>query len=224
MRSLTLDTGGAPTAVRIVADREAREPRADLRRVTNDRSDRARLSITTDADGTQLQVDDTRSGFMVWGDPGEITVTVPPELGRRLAVTVRQDTGVLMADADLDQLTSSTTDGAVLLRGTVRRVEVRARDGEVRVRAPISVTESFTAETRDGDIDVSFADTPQRIDATTRDGDISIALPPPGPYLVRAQSRAGAGVRVPETRDPRRAAAEVTADSRDGDVSIETLR
>ena len=92
-------------------------------------------------------------------------------------------------------------------------------------RQPISVGESFTAETRDGDVQVRFADAPAQIKATTRDGDVDISLPTPGPYLVRAQSGDGsATVRVPQTPDPARAAATVTASTRDGEISVETLR
>jgi hypothetical protein len=224
MRALTVDTAASPMAVRIVADRNATAPRVDVRMVTTDRGDREELTVTNDANGTLLRVD-AQSSFLAWGDPGELTITVPPELGRQLAVTVRQDTGVLMAEADLDELTATTTDGAVLLRGTVRQIEVRARDGEIHTRQPISVGESFTAETRDGDVQVRFADAPAQITATTRDGDVDISLPTPGPYLVRAQSGDGsATVRVPQTTDPARAAATVTASTRDGEISVETLR
>lgn len=224
MRSLTVDTASSPMAVRIVADRDATEPRVDARLMTVDRGDREELTVTNDANGTLLRVD-AQSSFMTWGDPGELTVTVPPELGRQLAVTVRQDNGVLIAEADLDELTATTADGAVLLRGAVRQIEVRSRDGEIRTRQPISVGGSFTAETRDGDVQVRFADAPPQIEATTRDGDVDIAVPTPGPYLVKTQSGDGAAtVRVPQTTDASRAAATVTATTRDGEISVETLR
>jgi hypothetical protein len=224
MRALTVDTAASPMAVRIVADSDATEPRVDVRVVTSDRGDREELIVTNDANGTLVRVD-APSSFLAWGDPGELIITVPPALGRQLAVTVRQDNGVLMAEADLDQLTATTTDGAVLLRGTVRRIEVRARDGEIHTRQPISVGESFTAETRDGDVQVRFADAPSQIEAVTRDGDVDISLPTPGPYLVRAQSGDGsATVQVPQTADPARAAATITATTRDGEISVETMR
>lgn len=226
MRSLTVDTGDSPMRVRITADRDAGEPRVDVRMVASSRGDTARLNITEQADGTHLQVDNPQPGFLPFGDPGELTVTVPPELGRGLAVTVRQDNGVLIAQADLDQLTATSGDGSVVLRGAVRQVEVRAQNGNIWAREPVSVTESFDVATDNGDIDIGFADTaPRRIDATTRNGDVSMSLPPPGPYLVHAHSGDGSSsVRVPETTDAGRAAAEVTARSDDGNVVIETLR
>ncbi len=221
MRSLTVDTADSPMAVRILSDREATEPRVEVRTVASRRGDHQTISITDDANGTLLRVD-PRTGYLPWGEPGEVTVTLPPELGRQLAVTVRQNAGVLIADADLDQLTATTTGGAIILRGDARRVEVRGEDGHIRAREPITVAESFTASLAGGNIDVRFAGTPpRRIETTTRDGDIDIALPPPGPYLVNAHSRDGrVRVRVPETSDPARAAAQVTARTEDGNVSV----
>lgn len=225
IRSLTLDTADSPVAVRITADRNVTEPRVDLRMVASSRSSNQYLRVTGDADGTQVTVDGAAQGILNIGDPGEVTITLPPDTGRRLAVTVRQDTGVLIAQADLDQLTASTSDGAVVLHGAVRRVEVRAQDADITAREPISVGESFDAATTDGDISVNFADVaPRRVDAVTRDGDIALSLPVPGPYLVHAQSGGSATVRVPETSDPARAAAQVNVRSDDGNVTIDTLR
>lgn len=225
IRSLTLDTADSPVAVRITADRNATEPRIDLRMVASSRNSNQYLRVTNDANGTHVTVDGAADGILDFGDPGEVTVTLPPETGRRLALTVRQNTGVLLAQADLDQLTASTSDGAVVLRGAVRRVEVRAQDGDITAREPISVGESFDAATTDGEIAVKFADVaPRRVDAVTRDGDISLSLPTPGPYLVHAQSGGSATVRVPETSDAARAAAQINVRSDDGDVTVDTLR
>ncbi|MDX1875531.1 DUF4097 family beta strand repeat-containing protein [Mycolicibacterium sp. 120266] len=225
IRSLTLDTADSPVAVRITADRNVTEPRIDLRMVASTRNSDQHLRVTNDADGTHVIVAGAAGGLFDFGDPGEVTVTLPPETGRQLALTVRQNTGVLLAQADLDQLTASTSDGAVVLRGAVRRVEVRAQDGEITAHQPISVAESFDATTTQGDISVKFADVaPRQVQAVTRDGDISLSLPAPGPYLVHAQSGGSATVRVPETGDATRAAAQITARSDDGNVTIDTLR
>ncbi len=221
MRALTVDTADSPMAVRIVSDAGADEPRVEIRTLASERGDRQILSVTDDANGTLLRVD-PHTGHLPWGEPGEVTVTLPPDLGRQLAVTVRQHAGVLISDADLDQLTATTTDGAVVLRGTARRVQVRGQDGHIRAREPITVTESFTASLDSGNIDVRFAGTPpSRIETTSREGNIEITLPPPGPYLVNAYSGDGrVRVRVPETSDRARAAAEVTARTDDGNVVV----
>ena len=87
----------------------------------------------------------------------------------------------------------------------------------------MSVSESFTVESVDGDVSVDFADTaPRTIDVVSNDGDVSIALPPAGPYFVRA-SGGSTQVRVPQTNDPARAVGQVTVSGHDGNVTIGTL-
>jgi hypothetical protein len=61
-----------------------------------------------------------------------------------LTVTVQQDTGVVLAQADIDQLIAHTDTGAVVLSGAARRIEIHNGDGEVVTRDPISVTPSST--------------------------------------------------------------------------------
>ncbi|MGN7781619.1 DUF4097 family beta strand repeat-containing protein [Mycolicibacterium sp. 22603] len=222
MRTLTVDTADSPVAVRIIADNHATEPRADVRMLTTDRADRQELTVTDEPGGTVLRVEGQTS-FLALGDPGEVTVTLPPEVGRRLAVTVRQDAGLLMVDADLGELTATATDATVRLRGALKRVDVRTQNGDILARQPISVTESFDARTVDGSVEVRFADVPPRIGATTGNGDVSVALPAPGPYLVHAQSANGPSrVRVPETTDAAAAVAQVDAGTENGAVTIET--
>ena len=47
MRSVVVDTGDTPVAVRITADREVREPRADLRMVNSTRAGTNPLAVKT---------------------------------------------------------------------------------------------------------------------------------------------------------------------------------
>ncbi|MDT5069639.1 MAG: hypothetical protein QOK02_5794 [Mycobacterium sp.] len=227
MRSLTVDTADSTTLVRIVADDAAAEPRVDLRQVDSRRSPSAAVSVTNEPGGTRVTVASQPGAFMDWNRTGELTVTLPPELARRLSVTVQQEDGVVMAQADLDQLVARTSDGAVMLSGAARRIEITSQDGSVITKDPISVTESFSATTSDGGISVDFKDAaPKTVDATSRDGDVTIALPPRGPYLVDANTDHGDGsteVRVPQTNDPHDAAALVTARSTDGNVVVTTL-
>ena len=174
-----------------------------------------RLTVGGDGDGDSL---------LRWARAGEITVTLPPELARRLSVTTQQEAGVLFAQADLDELIARGVDGAVLLSGNARRIEVHNQNGSVIAREPISVTESFTADTTDGDVTVDFKEAaPRTVEAVSSNGDVAIGLPPGGPYLVHAASGSSTSVRVPETSDPQRAAAEVTVRSDDGSVSVSTL-
>ena len=62
---------------------------------------------------------------------------LPPELARKLTVTAQQDTGVVLAQADIDQLIARTDTGAVVLSGAARRIEIHNVDGEVVTRDPI---------------------------------------------------------------------------------------
>jgi hypothetical protein len=224
MRSLTIDTADVASAVRIITDRDAREPTVAMRQVRSTRSTEHSLVVTGDQAGTRVAVSDGgKTPFLPWDRVGELTVTLPPDLARRLSVNVQQEDGVLILQSDIEQLTARNTDGAVVLDGSARRVEIHTTDAHIVTRKPLSVSESFTVESVDGDITVDFADAaPRRIDIASRDGDVSVALPPAGPYLVRA-SGGSTQVRVPQTDDPVRAVGQVTVSAQDGNVTIRTL-
>jgi hypothetical protein len=227
MRSLFVDTGQLPVAVRITADPDATQPRADMRMINSARAGSHPLTVTTDATGTRLTISGEPSPFLQWGRAGEITVVLPPEMARGLTVISQQRTGVLMTQADLGQVTARMTHGAVLLSGSARRIEVDSVDGDVLARTAISVTESFRATTANGDIEVDFKTAPRTLDANTDNGDIRIALPPSGPYVVNVNTSDRSGdtvVRVPQTSDRKDAASVVTARSDTGDITIDELR
>ncbi|MEV3902024.1 hypothetical protein AB0K11_06830 [Mycobacterium sp. NPDC050551] len=222
MRSLVIDTADVPVAIRITADRATREPRVDLRLVNANGGGEHRLAVTGSGAERRVTIDGSPSPMLPWARGGEITVTLPPDQARRLTVRTQQRTGVVLAQADVDQLIARTDDGAVVLSGAARRIEVHTVDGEVTAHDPISVREQFSAVTSDGDIAVDFRDTaPRIVDAVSRNGDVVIGLPGRGPYLVRAQSGEPATVSVPETDDPTAAVGDITARSDTGDVVIE---
>jgi hypothetical protein len=227
MRSLFVDTGQLPVAVRITADPDATQPRADMRMINSARAGSHPLTVTTDSTGTRLTISGEPSPFLQWGRAGEITVVLPPEMARGLTVISQQRTGVLMTQADLGQVTARMTHGAVLLSGSARRIEVDSVDGDVLARTAISVTESFRATTANGDIEVDFKTAPRTLDANTDNGDIRIALPPSGPYVVNVNTSDRSGdtvVRVPQTSDRKDAASVVAARSDTGDITIDELR
>lgn len=226
MRSLVVDTGSVPVAVRITSDRAAREPRADLRMVNSTRAGANPLAVNADGANVQVTISGERSMFLDWGRAGEITLVLPPELARRLTVTTQQDNGIVLAQANLDQLTARTGNGEVVLSGSARRIEIHTDNGDVVTRDPIMVTESFTATTNNGDIRVDFSNAaPRTIDATSDDGDVIVALPARGRYVVNANTDHGdTAVRVPQATERENAAAVVTARSENGDVIIADLR
>jgi hypothetical protein len=226
MQSVVVDTGSVPIAIRITSDREAREPRADLRMVNSTRAGTNPLVVNADGADARVTINGESSTFLDLGRAGEITLVLPPDLARKLTVTAKQDTGVVLAQADVDQLIAHTDTGAVVLSGSARRVEIHNVDGEVVTRDPIRVTESFSASTETGDIKVDFAETaPRTVEARSQDGDVVIALPARGPYVVNADTEDGStAVRVPQTADRAAAAAVVTAHSGTGDVVVDDLR
>jgi hypothetical protein len=226
MRSVIVDTGSVPVAVRITADRSVREPRADLRMVNSIRAGANPLAITTNGGDTRLTINAESTLFLDWGRAGEITLVLPPELARGLSVTTQQDNGIVLAQADLDQLIAHTDNGEVVLSGSARRIEVYTDNGDVVTRDPIRVTESFSATADNGQIRVDFAEAaPRTIDAVSDNGDITIALPTRGPYAVNASTSNGdTSVRVPQATDREKAAAVVTARSENGNVVIDDLR
>jgi hypothetical protein len=226
MRSVSVDTGSVPIAVRITTDREAREPRADLRMVNSTRAGANPLVVNVDPADARVTINGESSAFLHWGRAGEITLVLPPDLARKLTVTVTQDTGVVLAEADIDELVARTDTGAVVLSGAARRIEIHNVDGEVVTRDPIRVTESFSATTETSDIEVDFAQTaPRAVDVASQDGDIVVALPARGPFVVNASTADGdSEVRVPQTTNRNNAASVITARSETGDVIIDDLR
>jgi hypothetical protein len=225
MRSLTVDTGSVPIAVRLTTDREAREPRADLRMVNSTRAGENPLAVDVDGADARITITGEQSAFLQWSRGGEITVVLPPELARKLTVTTQQENGVVLARADLDQLIAHTDNGAIVLSGAARRIEVHTDNGTVVTPDQISVSESFTATTDNGEITVDFSKAPRTIDVTSDNGEIVIGVPAPGPYLVNTSTDNGdVVVRVPRTTDRDEAATVVTARSENGDVIIDDVR
>ena len=108
------------------------------------------------------------SAFLQWGRAGEINLVLPPDLARKLTVTAQQDTGVVLAQADIDQLIARTDTGAVVLSGAARRVEIHNVDGEVVTRDPIRVTEYHSAPPPKPVISRSTSPRPHRALSTRR--------------------------------------------------------
>jgi hypothetical protein len=225
MRSLTVETGSVPVAIRLTVDRKAGEPRADLRMVNSTRAGANPLSVTTDRSGSRITINGESSVFLEWVRGGEITIVLPPDVARRLSVTTQQDNGVVLAQADIDQLVARTDNGAVMLSGSARRIEVHTDNGEVISRDPISVTESFKATTNNGEIAVDFSEAaPRTIDVTSDNGDVVLGLPVGAHYAVDATTDNGdTHVRVPRANDRETAAAVVTVRTDNGDVVIDDL-
>lgn len=225
LRALDIDTADVPVAIRIVADREAQNPRVSLRLVTASRGAAHRLTVTGQGDTARVEVEGDADSVVDWARGGEITVTLPPAQARRMSVRTQQDTGVVLAQTDLDELIARTIDGPVILDGAVRSVDVQTVDGDVTSREPVAVAERFAVTTTDGDVAVDFRDpAPRTVEVTSDSGDVVLGMPARGPYLVRARSEGETRVRVPETTDAAAATSVVTATSDRGDVVVAEAR
>lgn len=224
MRTLVVDTADIPMAVRLTVDREATAPQAALRLISSAGSGEHALTVSADGADARVGIAGQPAsplGLPAWARGGELTVTLPPDQARRLTVTADSDNGVLLAQADLDTLIARTGNGAVVLSGAARAVEVTTDNGQIVSRRPIAVSESFTATIGNGDIAVDFADAaPRTVDVSSRNGDINLGLPSAGPYLVHSQSGGSSRVRVAQTASADQAAAVIDVRSDNGDVTV----
>lgn len=228
MRELVVDTGSVPVAVRVRTDREAGEPRVDLRMVNSTRADAHPMAVSTDRAEARISINAEPTPFLQWSRAAEISVVLPPEVARKLTVRTQQERGVVLAQADLDQLIARIDDGAAVLSGSARRIEIHNVNGEVLTREPIRVSESFSADTENSDIKVEFAEVaPRAVDVSSGNGDVIVSVPDRGPYVVNASTghrRGDTVIRVPQTSNREAAAAVITARSENGDVVIDESR
>ncbi|CAN5185571.1 hypothetical protein BH11ACT7_BH11ACT7_07800 [soil metagenome] len=227
MRTLTINTGTVPMRIHIETDDDAREPRVDMRFVTVKQPGEQNLDIVTGPD-TRIEVRGRTAEWLEWARAGELTVVLPPEVGRRLTVTTDQRLGVLDVDADLDRLVARSTGGVVILDGSARSIQAEVEHGTIVAHDPILVRETFSATVIEGDIDVRFRDVaPRTVEATSDDGAVVLGLPGDGPFLVNAMTTSdhdSAEVRVPQTTNRNEAESVVTARTSGGDVVIEQTR
>jgi len=226
LRSVAVDAGPMPGQIRIVSDPQAREPRVDLRMVNSTRAASEPLVVDTDGTSARVSINTDSSRFLDRGRAGQLTLVLPQDLAGRLTVTAQQEIGVVTAEADVDQFIARTGEGAVLLSGSARHIDITATEGDVVATEPISVSESFRVSTNNGDVDINFAEVPETVDASTRRGNVDLRLPQPGPFVVNATSGRQGGstvVEVPQTRDTGEAVAVVDAHSDNGDVTVDRL-
>ena len=94
--------------------------------------------------GTRVTINGEPSAFLHWGRAGEIRLVLPPDLARKLTVTTQQETGVVLAQADIDQLMARTDTGAVVLSGAAGRIIIA-----LRARGPDIVNADTGAERGD---------------------------------------------------------------------------
>ena len=107
-----------------------------------------------------------------------------------------------------------TISGDVILRGGSGRVTLESRSGDVVGIA----SETVSAETVSGDVDLQFRVAPRDVEGTTKSGDVHVALPDTGSYDADADTRSGETQIgfTPDPDSPRR----IRASTISGDANI----
>ena len=173
-----------------------------------------------------MTIDGEATPFLRWGRAGEITLVLPPELARRLTVTTQQQVGVVFAQADLDQLIARTDDGAVVLSGSARHIEITTSTATSITRDAIAVSESFTRRHPGRRRQCRLQKPTETVDGDPRNGDIDSRCHQPGPYLVDATTGHEWGateVRVPRTGTARPPPLSSPHDRKTANVSVAAL-
>ncbi|MFI5510317.1 hypothetical protein ACIA48_22865 [Mycobacterium sp. NPDC051804] len=222
IKMLTVANGDVPVAIRVVTDAGVSEPSVGLRMLT--RADDSPLVVEYHAGASRLTIGGSRPGLLGFSGIGEVKIVLPPHIARGLSVSVNQRSGSLTFDADLDQLIVRSDNSTVTLGGSARVIDIDVHNGDISTSNRIAVTESFTAETKSGNLSVEFRAAPRTTEAIAN-GDVDVGLPAPGRYRVTTQSERPDGkttVTVRETTDP--SAPSVTARSKIGNVVVTELR
>ena len=172
---------------------------------------------------------DTRTTIAVAGDRLSLGSRCPGPLSHHCAVdwVVHAPPGIRLegrssdTDVRVDGLRGGVSyvsaDGALTLDDVGGPVAVETRDGAFRATGlgsgPVNAT------SRDGDVELEFAEPPSAVAAKGRDGSVTVVLPAgSGPYDLTASAVDGQ-VTAPVRTDPSSERA-VTVDARDGDVTV----
>ncbi|MBC9955147.1 DUF4097 family beta strand repeat protein [Leucobacter sp. cx-42] len=167
------------------------------------------VSTSLDGDVLSLAVDCT--GFSL-GCKGSFTVTVPEDVAV-VAQNKNSDITVINFAADL---TVSAVNGEASL-SQVRGSTLTLTGKDMEVEAIGLAAQTVTADTRNGDIDLTFAEAPANVTVTGHDGDVRIALPG-GDYRVNTTAKKGdAEVTVPQADSSPHV---ISVTTRNGDVEV----
>lgn len=118
-----------------------------------------RLTLATDCD------------TLVGGCDVRYEVLVP----RGLAVSVEGQNGTITAKGFSAALRVRSANGAIVVDGAAGPLDLRSENGELRSRATRS--REVSAESRNGGVDLSFADVPRRVAVTTESGEVRVTVP-----------------------------------------------
>ncbi|MFG2029747.1 DUF4097 family beta strand repeat-containing protein [Streptomyces sp. NPDC048825] len=140
------------------------------------------------------------------------------EVPRGIAVTVKDGDGSVRASGFKEALNVRTGDGSVHVKDSSGSLTLRTGDGSVTATGVGS--RRVDVHTRDGSVRLGLAAVPDRVSSRSEDGSVTIELPAVATYRVQTETGDGS-VDVSVPRDER-SAHEVSAETRDGKVTVRT--
>ncbi|MFC4472540.1 DUF4097 family beta strand repeat-containing protein [Streptomyces xiangluensis] len=140
------------------------------------------------------------------------------EVPRGIAVTVKDGDGSVRASGFKEALNVRTGDGSVHVKDSTGSLTLRTGDGSVTATGVGS--RRVDVHTRDGSVRLGLAAVPDRVASRSEDGSVTIELPAEATYRVQTETGDGS-VDVSVPRDER-SAHEVSAETRDGKVTVRT--
>jgi len=140
------------------------------------------------------------------------------EVPRGIAVTVKDGDGSVRASGFKEALNVRTGDGSVRVEDSSGPLTLHTGDGSVT--ATDIDSRRVDVHTRDGSVRLGLAAVPDRVASSSQDGSVTIELPAEATYRVKAKTGDGS-VDVSVPRDER-STHEVSAETRDGKVTVRT--
>ena len=205
-QSLTIDAG---TTDLIVASGGSDGIKIDRQIAGTANGESPKVTEALDGDTLNLSVD---CNGLALGCKGRFTVTVPDGV----AVVAQNKNGLITVSGFSADLTVSAVDGrAELAQISSQTLALTGKDMDVKGTGLSAKT--VTTDTRNGDIDLTFSDAPDRVEVNSNDGNVSLALPDTE-YRVDVTTKKGNNdVSVPKSDSSSHI---ISVTTRNGDVSI----
>lgn len=203
---LNIDAG---TAELVVVSGDSSEVKVD-RQVTGATNNKA-PEATESLDGDTLNLAVDCNGFAL-GCEGRFTVTVPNGVA---VVAQNKNSQITVRDFTADLTVSAVNGNAILSQISSPTLELTGKDMEV-VAKDLSA-KTITTDTRNGDLDLTFADAPDQVTVSGHDGDVLLALPK-AEYLVDVTTKSGKEDVSVEESDS--GSHNVSVTTRNGDITI----
>lgn len=205
-QTLTIDTGTADLVL-ASGDGDGIQVGRQIAGAAN--GETPEVTETLDGDTLNLAVD--CNGFAV-GCKGRFTVTVPEGTS---VIAQNKNSEISASDFAADLTVGAVNGNADLSQISSPNLALTGKDMEV-TGTGLS-TETISADTRNGDIDLSFTDVPTRLTVNGHDGNVRLALPDTE-YRVDVTTKMGKDdVNVAKSDS---SSSRISVSTRNGDVTI----